>query len=371
MYEGPIIDPDVHHSWKSEDWIIDHLSPRWREFARASGRGHVPLAAPGTHWPHLHGVNKRLDGYPADGSPSGSDYETMKRQLLDPFHIERAILSFDVGTNPGVFNADFAIELCRAINDWNIEYWLGMGDPRLYSAILVPTRTPEAAAREIRRVAPRHGHLAEVLLVYSGLGKPFGDPAYDPIYAAAAEVGLPIALHVGGELTCGAGRAMAGGMAGSRLEMHAVASQPTLHHLVSLITHGTFEKFPSLKLMLIEVGVAWIPWLMFTLDAQYPILRLESPWVKRLPSETFREHVRVTTQPCEFPEQPKRLIELLQCFDGIEDLLCFCTDYAHWDEDEPAYVGSRFPRAWWPKLFWDNAAWVYGFPRLDTAGRAG
>lgn len=159
-----------------------------------------------------------------------------------------------------------------------------MGDPRLYSAILVPTRTPEAAAREIRRVAPRHSRLAEVLLVYSGLGKPFGDPAYDPVYAAAAEVGLPIALHVGAELTCGAGRAMIGGMAGSRLEMHAVASQPSLHRPVSLITHGTFVKYSSLKLMLSEVGVAWIPWPMFALDAQYPILRVESPWASSFPA---------------------------------------------------------------------------------------
>jgi uncharacterized protein len=46
---------------------------------------------------------------------------------------------------------------------------------------------------------------------------------------------------------------------------------------------------------------------------------------------------------------------------GIDDMLCFATDYPHWDLDDPTFIASRIPRAWWPKVFYRNAAKVYGW----------
>jgi uncharacterized protein len=199
-----------------------------------------------------------------------------------------------------------------------------------------------------------------VLLVPNGLGKPFGPPAYHPIYEAAAEVGLPIAIHQGGENQGGLTSYVAGGFLSTRMSFHAAMTQAAAHHLTSFISNGVFERFPTLKLLLVEGGVSWIPWLMWGLDANYGLLRQECAQVKRLPSEYFREHVRVTTQPLEESRRPRQLAELLEGFGGVEDVLCFSTDYPHWDTDEPDYVERRLPAAWHRKVFYENAAALYG-----------
>jgi len=124
----------------------------------------------------------------------------------------------------------------------------------------------------------------------------------------------------------------------------------------------------------VEMGVAWIPWLVGELDRYEKSLRAESPWVRKAPSEYFREHVRVTTQPLDLSPRKGQLVELLETFEGIEDVLCFATDYPHWDSDEPDYVTNRLPESWHAKVFYENARKLYGWspsPAALEAGAAG
>jgi predicted TIM-barrel fold metal-dependent hydrolase len=368
-YQGPVIDSDVHHTWSSDDDIIAYLPKKWRDYVKGSGRAPMRIDPPFMTYPHVNGPNKRLDTFPPNGGPPGSDYETLCKQLLDPFRIERAVLSFDPGGNGALDNLYFATEVVRAANDWNIEHWLSIPDDRLRSVVMVPTQMPEEAAKEIRRVG-KHPRIVEVLLMSNGLRRPFGHPLYHPIYEAASEMGLPVAIHVGGQLCEGGNQnAVAGGAANSRLEFHTLANQSSIHYLASFIEHGVFEKFPDLKLLLVEDGISWVPWLIWGLDANYKILRSESPWVKRLPSEYFREHVRFTTQPLEDTPDPQQLIEVLEAFEGMDDLLCFATDYPHWDADDPMYVSRKLPEPWLEKIFHKNASELYGWP-IVSAGAA-
>ena len=113
----------------------------------------------------------------------------MNEQLLDPFRIERAVLQYGASGFIGALsNPYFATEIARAANDWSIDHWLSRDDSRLYGAVLVATQQPDEAAAEVRRVGA-HPRMAEVLLASSGLGKPFGHPAYHAIYEAAVEMG--------------------------------------------------------------------------------------------------------------------------------------------------------------------------------------
>jgi predicted TIM-barrel fold metal-dependent hydrolase len=375
MYDGPKIDCDVHHNWASESELVPFLPKKWRDFVALPGGRTLSLIQPQQYFPTADGVY-RLDAVPPSGGPPASDYETLRAQLLDGLNIEHAVLSYDIGLNAGLRNIYLATALVSAMNDWSIDRWLSLGDARLYGALLVPTQSPTDAAKEVRRLG-KHPRMAEVLLVINGLGKPFGHPIYHPIYKAAAEVGLPVAIHIGGDLAP-AYLGTAGGILGSRFERHVNISQPIHNHLASFISHGVFEKFSDLHLILVEVGVAWIPWVLQELDAHYESLRRESPWVKRLPSDYFREHVRVTTQPLEMTPKRSQLIEYLEAFGGMEDILCFSTDYPHWDADDPTYIATRLPPAWLEKVFYKNACKLYGWAAsqpanqptsLDPAGR--
>lgn len=356
MYKGRIIDCDVHHVWGSDAELIQYLPARWRDFFSSKEGRSVPLLPSRNLYPAQQGGGLRLDAYPKSGGLPGTDYPTMRTQLLDAFKVDVAVLGFNVGFQVDHLNPYLAAAMARASNDWSIERWIqGTSDPRLYTAMMVSTHLPDEAAAEIRRSGVHPG-VSHVLLSSNSLSQPLGHPIYHPIYAAAEEMLLPIAIHVSaGEINYGAAQAVAGGIPSFRFEFTALTHQPTIHHVASMLTHGVFEKFPGLKLIIMETGVAWIPWLLWNLDRHVDLLRIESDWIKRLPSEYFTEHVKVTTQPLERTERVIQLLELLRTVDGIEDILCYSSDYPHFDFDDPRYIASRFPKSWHPKVFYENA----------------
>ena len=104
--------------------------------------------------------------------------------------------------------------------------------------------------------------------------------------------------------------------------------------LTSLICEGVFERFPTLQLVLIEGGIAWLAPLMWRLDRAWALLRQEAPHLTRLPSELIGEHVWATTQPIDEPPRSSDFPMLLEQL-GMTDRILFATDYPHWDFDAP------------------------------------
>jgi hypothetical protein len=136
-----------------------------------------------------------------------------------------------------------------------------------------------------------------------------------------------------------------------------------MSHVASVIAHGVFEKWPNMKFIIIECGIAWLPGLLWRLDANYKALRKETPWVKRLPSEYARDHIRLTTQPLEQPKKTAWLHNLLEAIDG-EEVLMYASDYPHWDFDDPTQI--NIPKGWRDKVFWKNALEVYPKVKLPV-----
>ena len=134
--------------------------------------------------------------------------------------------------------------------------------------------------------------------------------------------------------------------------------------LTSFVFEGVFERFPALKLVLIEAGFAWLPSLAWRLDRAWALNRAEVPHVRRPPSETLRRHVWITTQPMEEPDPP-RLQHLIDTIGWIgADRIMFASDYPHWDFDDPDRV---LPPALDPAvrsaIRHRNAAEVFAFAR--------
>ena len=368
-YSGPIIDVDIHHNWRSDEELIAYMPRRWQEYARGEGGGSraslLPVAVGSPNTVLTFG---RVDTWGDDGSPPGSDYPKLCEHLLDRYNYFRAVLTHPLGDYGTIQNHYFAQAVCEAANNWTIDQWLAR-DARLYSGVAIPTATPDQAVAEIRRVG-HHPRMVAVLLCGNPFARPIGDPIYHPIYETANELGLAVHVHPSLSDRPNYLTTVAGGPLGY-IDGISQYSQQASHYLSSLIVHGVFEKYPNLRFIIKEYGLGWLPAVLWRLDAEYTMLKRESPWVRRLPSEILLQHVKLDTQPFEdSPDDRHGLATLLSTVDGVEDMLCFATDYPHGSMDEPGYVARRLPSEWHSKVFCVNACEVYGWSVPEPTWRS-
>jgi hypothetical protein len=363
MYSGPVIDVDVHHQPDHDSELLPYVPRRSREAVRAMLERGTPLDARGAlPFVALSNGGNRLDTIVEGGPRSGASYEMLRDQCLDPWGTVRCLLTYNVGEHGSHLNPYVSTDLCRAANDWTIDCWLER-DPRLYTGITVSGMLPDEAAQEVARLAG-HPRMACVLLSGNPLARPLGDPLYHPIYAAAAEAGLPIATHVG--LAVPASVRAVGGTMSTASEFASAGYVAGCQHVSSFIVHGVFEKFPNLRLILNEFGLSWLPTVMWNLDREVDLLRTESPWVKRLPSEYIRGFMKLSTQPLETSTDGRALIELLATVDGIEDIICFSSDYPHYTMDDFNFAARVLPDEWYRKAFFENGRDVLGWHDLSA-----
>jgi predicted TIM-barrel fold metal-dependent hydrolase len=357
-YRGPIIDVDIHHSPANDADVIKYLPRQWQDYLKGDGRGTMTLASPGALSGPLNESAIRLDAWAAGNRP-GSSYEILRDQLLDKHGYHKAILTHQLGQESTHLNTYFARALCSAKNDWNADYWLSK-DERIYSLLVLPLAEPSEAVKEVRRMGG-HEKIVGILIGGNPLGKPIGDPLFHPIYEACADMGLAVSMHpTHSDRPNNTITAVGGSMAHE--EAVSQFGQQAMHYISSLIVHGVFEKYPTLHFTFKEYGISWLPYLMMRLDQNYELLRYESPWVKKLPSDYIREHVKVSTQPIEeSPDDENGVAKLLDTIDGMEDLLCFSSDYPHYSTDEPDFVARQLPAKWHRKVFCDNACVAFGW----------
>jgi uncharacterized protein len=347
-----LIDCDVHNAVPSDAALRPYLPSRWRSYMDLVGSRTYSPYVKGFPYPKVSpGGGSRLDAWPPSGALPGSDLDFMRQQLLDPYGIRVAILNC-LYRAAEQRNEEYGAALARAVNEWQVEHWLEP-EPRLRASITVAYETPDLAAQEIRRAA-QHPGFVQVLL-FPRTKEPLGKRRYWPLYEAAVAAGLPIGIHFASTT---AAPTTAAGWPSYYIEDHTVMSMAFQAQLTSLVVEGVFERFPTLRIVLVEGGFAWLPPLMWRLDDLYHRMRDEVPHLRRLPSEYVREHVRVTTQPIEEPEYPPDMLDLIDQV-GTRTLM-FSTDYPHWDFDNPHRAFQvRLPAALRERIMHENAREFY------------
>jgi predicted TIM-barrel fold metal-dependent hydrolase len=209
----------------------------------------------------------------------------------------------------------------RAWNDWAAEEFNRYMPDRLSALPFLPTRSPEAAVAELHR-ALGLGHRGALFHAFEA---DVSDPAWDLLWAAAAEAGVPISFHIGG----GSQRVdvMKGGW---HIAAFAAIAPIQLDEPFSIMMFsGALERNPGLKLVLAESGVGWVPYMVARMDATFEKHCAPHPEhsIKTRPSEIFARQVYAT-----FEEEPfgPELIPLL----GPDNFMWAC-DYPHPDSTWP------------------------------------
>ena len=332
------VDCDVHPTPRDFHEFLSYVPEPWRS---REAMGFATRGEGSSYTYYVPGGSTRKEAIPSTGGPAASDPYLTAEQLLEGIGVDIAIL-LSLIARP-VANPVHESALSEGSNRWLQERWLeGEFGDRYRGAIRVCADAPDRAVAEIARAHDASDRFNSVLVVPNVL-KPLGHEPYMPIYEAAAERQLPVVMH----LTRPAGMAL-GTPAG--FPQHFVEVQPMYSllyatHLVSMVFNGVFERYPDLRVVYVEGGIAWLPALMNRMDRNWEGLRSEVPWVKKPPSEYVAEQAFFTTQPIEEPlEGPAPLVE---AFAGAEHLLAnnilFSTDYPHWDADEPRWVLRQFP----------------------------
>lgn len=340
------IDCDIHPAVPNLKALLPYLEEHWREIVVLRGMDELTSIS----YPPNAPSSARDDWRPATGKP-GASLARVQAEALDPFQTSIAICNCLYGVQL-LFSEDLAAAFSRAVNKWMVAEWLDH-DPRLRASIVIPVQSPEQAVDEIERCAadPR---FVQVLML-AGADMPLGKRHYWPIYAAAARHNLAIGIHAGSNYH---NPPTAAGWSSTYIEDMVAQAQSFQTQLTSLVCEGVFSKFPELKVVMLESGVAWVPAHMWRLTKYWRGLRMEVPWVDRSPDDILQTNIRFSLQPFDAPPDESGL---LRVFDHLRSdrLVLFSTDYPHWQFDGLEAMPDGLSPALMQRIARDNPLETY------------
>ena len=332
------VDCDVHCAPGSFDALFPYLSDYWRQYITEAG-----MRPNGLAFAYPPGVV-------AAAAPSSYEAlaEAVLTQARSRFVVLNCLTGFESHRNPY-----FAAAVASTVNEWMREEILPR-DSRLRASVVVSPVSTDDAVSEVERVGEDPRFVQVLLPVRSDL--PWGHKNNHALFAAASERGLHIGLHAWGR----AGKAATpSGFTTTYLEDY-VGNQPIAQaQFLSFVSEGVFERFPELRVVLIECGFAWLAPLLWRFDKDWKGVWREVPWVKRRPSEYVREHFRFTTAPAHLPSDPVALDRLLEMMGGA-DTLMYASDYPHKHGNSLPALLDRISAEQRRAVLWETATELYG-----------
>jgi predicted TIM-barrel fold metal-dependent hydrolase len=379
---GRVVDADGHVLEPPDLWPR-YVDPAWRERAirvarQADGRdallidGRPARLTTPEMLGGFGGMGKSLEalaaaclsGRYAENAPAAATDPASRVALLDADGIDRALLYPSLGLQWEAEVADpaYALAHCRAYNRWIEEFCAGR-DGRLVPIAHLTLGDAEAAAGELRR-AVHAGARGGFLLPFTLDGLPHGHSMHDPLFAAACELDVPIAIHTGidpparslhhrfDELTWPEAVPFPGAW-----YLQVMFAQAVQQAFTTFFQYATFDRFPQLRLVVLESGAGWLGFWLDRMDALYrSSLRVTIP-LAETPSYYVHRQCWISGDPDE------TTLPLVIRHVGVERFL-WATDYPHSDHDatymaELRELGARLSGADAAKLVGENAATLY------------
>jgi predicted TIM-barrel fold metal-dependent hydrolase len=262
----------------------------------------------------------------------------------------------------------FALRLAgaRAYNRWLADFCAQSPARRAGVILLPPAHDVGLLVSEMTR-SRESGLRGGVLVPPLEAGLPgYHDPHYDPIWAAAADLGLPVTVH-GGNATAPDGADTYGREEPLASIFHFTESTFfDRRPLWFFIWGGVFDRHPGLRLVFAEALTHWVPQELMRLDEMYDMwnLRVVRERLSKRPSDYWREHCAITATFVSRAE-----VEMREAI-GVGNLL-WGSDYPHpegtWPFTETclqhAYHGV--PESEVRQMLGTNALALYGFEEVS------
>jgi predicted TIM-barrel fold metal-dependent hydrolase len=343
--------PRVKHSERGDFWLFDEgKPPEPVGFTASAGRSYLDFHPIGLTYetirPGMWQAEARLHDLDIDGIHAQVLYPSVTLKGARTYSDDRELQLFCV----------------RAYNEWLTEFCSG-SNGRLVPQCIIPATGLDDAVAELEW-GLKHDHRGALISRMPSGGFEFS-PEDDPFFARACEAGIPVAVHIGSFLRPNPSQPRFGftdlpflGQAGA-----IKAGSHTIPVACDLLFSGVFERFPDLRVVLVEANIGWIPTLLEQTDdmfLRYRFFTGATEKMRRLPSEVFHRSFWATF-----------LVDTV----GIElrhrlnvDQIMWSTDYPHTGSDWPnsrvtiERVFRGVPRAEVRKMLHGNAKRLY---RLD------
>jgi predicted TIM-barrel fold metal-dependent hydrolase len=282
---------------------------------------------------------------------------------------------------------DLALGCVQAWNDFILEEFAAAYPGRFIPMMLIPLWDPAAAAAEIERTAALGARSIAVSENPTKLGLPSIHTDYwEPVFAACADAGLVISMHVGSSSNLI--RTSEDMPTLAFMAYSAAANQAGT--LLDWLFSGNFTRFPGLKIALSEGSIGWIP---YFLERAEQVIDKQRFWASRFDISMNASHVRGEAKSASrfdldtdiralfaahvygtFIEDQAglRLLDVI----GEDNVMLEC-DYPHSDSTWPDTVAmagkwlAHLPADTQHKITVGNASRVYGFTPADPATLGG
>lgn len=262
-------------------------------------------------------------------SHAGAYDPQARLQIMDEQRLKTAFIYPTLGLFWPCEVRDFALAgaCARAYNRW-VEDFCQTNRARLKPIAQIHLGDVQEAVREVQRVAKRGFSGVFVAPKVYHTAHPFlGDPVYDPFWAAAQECNMPVGIHVmfpQEDLTWAGTGYPQSGLPSFGWYALVEVSKPVERAFAGMVTCGVFDKFPRLKVLLVESTAGWIANCLERLDSKYKVVGRFARESRLLPSELFARNCWITMDADE--ETVRDIVPRI----GAEKFL-FASDFPHID----------------------------------------
>jgi predicted TIM-barrel fold metal-dependent hydrolase len=330
-----IIDADFHHS-ESRAWteILEYVDNDVIRHLLRSGSLNGEVWVPGLVDSFgIQQVSGRIQNITVRGRayPEATGAEgdlKLVRETMDATGIDYISFFPDFVLDLGLIKYELEAPLAHAWSRWVTERVLAE-EPRLISLLPLPLSNPDAALRLVEQFGDKQGVVG--FMISSVRYEPLHGKQFAKVFRAIEERGLTLGFHALYNIDEQPIK-----MLNRFITVHTITFP--LYHAIQAanwVVNGMPERYPNLKILFIEGGLAWIPSLMQRLDHEYRMRVSEAPLLQRQPSEYLREFF-YTSQPLEAADM--RFLELTFEMINAETQLLYASDWPHWDWDPPRRI---------------------------------